>query len=153
MDKAEELRAKLAEFGEHSPMFKIVAEEGEFFETIRTDDRYARRSIGQCYDNAYRLSVDRRIKEPLTYAEGFGWSKLGPIQHAWNLDAQGRVIDTTWTDSASCLYFGIAFTLAEYERLDAQGIPGFVGRPSVLQIMAYHRFNRLGQEEATERDA
>jgi hypothetical protein len=58
---------------------------------------------GYCYQNAYHLVIDH---PDLTYVEGYADS----MKHAWCVDAQGNVIDPTWTRLKHAkTYYGIAF--------------------------------------------
>jgi len=52
------------------------------------------------------------MRTGLEYAEGYAvtGSKI-PVLHAWNVDAEGTVIDSTWEPVGS-MYFGIALPLA-----------------------------------------
>lgn len=60
----------------------------------------------ECYRNAANLAFDH---VELTYVEGYATSML-PVEHAWCIDDQGRVVDNTWTDGrAGVEYFGVAF--------------------------------------------
>lgn len=67
-----------------------------------------------CYGNAQRLALGRvRVKGfrgPWTYVEGYAMStELGiPIEHAWVVDAAGRVHDFTWGGHRDCYYVGLA---------------------------------------------
>jgi hypothetical protein len=50
------------------------------------------------------------------YVEGYAHHRLGVIlEHAWAVDEQGRVIETTWPD-AGTTYFGVAFDEAALRR-------------------------------------
>lgn len=51
-------------------------------------------------------------RDDVNYAEGYAVDRVGlplPIQHAWVVDKDGRVIDPTWSDSSDNLYFGVVF--------------------------------------------
>lgn len=58
----------------------------------------------QCYRNAYLLA----FQMDWTYVEGFAIPDCVPIplQHAWVIDSQGNLIETTW-DTPGIEYFGI----------------------------------------------
>jgi hypothetical protein len=43
----------------------------------------------------------------VTYVEGYAQAIL-PVHHAWNVDAQGRVMEVTW-EEPGVAYFGIEF--------------------------------------------
>lgn len=67
-----------------------------------------------CYYNAYKLA---RRRKNLHYAEGFAASVI-ITEHAWCVDAEGRVVDPTWGDEYIIKtgglptdYFGMTFDL------------------------------------------
>lgn len=61
----------------------------------------------QCYGNAIVLC----LKYGWKYVEGFALPPFGiPVQHAWNLDEQGVVWDTTWMNTGLA-YLGVEFSL------------------------------------------
>ncbi len=63
-----------------------------------------------CYYNCQQLVLKY---QSLTYVEGYavpqGFKFLMPINHAWVLDADGKVIDPTWEPFGIC-YLGIPMT-------------------------------------------
>lgn len=66
-----------------------------------------------CYGNAILLSVVRGW----TYVEGFALPAISialPVMHAWNLDDEGRLVDSTWRN-LGLAYIGVAFSV---ERAD-----------------------------------
>ena len=58
-----------------------------------------------CFSNTLHLCI---ADPSLTYVEGYAGAII-PIHHAWALDAEGRVIDTTWDDPEGRSYLGIPF--------------------------------------------
>lgn len=60
-----------------------------------------------CFYNASRLARRRR---GYRYVEGYAAADIGgsafPTHHAWNLDREGKLIDTTWKD-IGLAYFGV----------------------------------------------
>jgi hypothetical protein len=48
---------------------------------------------GECFRNATMLAIEH---DDLTYCEGMAINFLFPVEHAWCVDRQGRVIDNTW---------------------------------------------------------
>jgi hypothetical protein len=68
----------------------------------------------QCYGNAVTAlfaAIGRR-RNDIQYAEGYAIAKDGfpfPIQHAWLVDGEGKILDPTWTDHAEHDYFGVEF--------------------------------------------
>ena len=59
-----------------------------------------------CYSNCWELCLD---SENLTYYEGYGLKKglIIPVSHAWVVNEEGRVIDPTWTEPETAVYWGI----------------------------------------------
>lgn len=60
---------------------------------------------GACYANAQFLA---RRRKGLRYVEGFATNVI-PVEHAWCIDAEGRVVDPTWGEDRKPDYCGIAF--------------------------------------------
>lgn len=75
----------------------------------------------RCYQNAQRLAFR---SDRFTYVEGYACSgSLSiwlPVQHAWVVDAEGRVIDPTWRDPSRSAYFGIPFNTDYVRRTVAE---------------------------------
>ena len=68
-----------------------------------------------CFENAYRLA--RRSRGALRYVEGYALGYLLPVEHAWCVDAEGRVVDNTWTDDRlGQVYLGVVVDLALVRR-------------------------------------
>lgn len=69
-----------------------------------------------CYMNAYRLA-----SIGYTYVEGYAMSDNlpMPIQHAWVLDKDGKVIDNTWRKKwlDNPKYFGVAMPIRFVESI------------------------------------
>lgn len=80
--------------------------------TVRRHCRWRGRQ-GACYANAQYLASRRK---GLRYAEGYATSVI-PVEHAWCVDAQGRVIDPTWDEKHQPDYFGIAFDSEHVRRI------------------------------------
>jgi hypothetical protein len=57
-----------------------------------------------CFRNATHATFDR---DGWTYVEGFATGMIG-VHHAWALDPDGNVVETTWKDSGTA-YFGVRF--------------------------------------------
>lgn len=95
----------------------FLLEHGTWYEPHPFDEeRYERGIPKSCFRNALMLSVT----EGLRYVEGLAVSKkllsvMFPVHHAWNLDEQGRVIDSTWPD-AGALYYGVEFSIRHAEK-------------------------------------
>jgi hypothetical protein len=82
-------------------------------------NRYRPRMIKCCFNNTYLAAVASRGK--LRYVEGFAYCGFLPVHHAWNVDADDRVVDTTWCGLPDDLsyrpelgtaYMGVEFPLS-----------------------------------------
>ncbi|MFK4706134.1 hypothetical protein ABIC83_002973 [Roseateles asaccharophilus] len=72
-----------------------------------------------CYANSLHLAL---AHPELVYVEGRALSHgVVPMEHAWNVDASGLIVDSTW-DTRDGGYFGVAFK-ADWvlARVEAQG--------------------------------
>ena len=79
--------------------------------SVRTASLPAR----QCYHNAFTLA--RRARLGLRYVEGVAMPiGLCPLDHAWCVDADDRVVDPTW-DHEGAGYFGVVFTIEQLRTL------------------------------------
>lgn len=85
--------------------------------------------LKHCFRNAALLALG---DEDLTYVEGYGTLKTNgggvPLEHAWCVDARGRIYDPTWEQCAPC--FGVSFkrdflrkTLMRTEFYGLLGVP------------------------------
>jgi hypothetical protein len=74
---------------------------------------FTRGPAKQCFDNATQVLISRLAAgdNSVRYAEGYAMdAELAiPMQHAWLVDADNKVIDPTWRDVDDNLYFGIVF--------------------------------------------
>lgn len=80
----------------------------------------------QCYANAGILAMEN---PELTYVEGYACPPgLIPVNHAWCVDRQWRVVDNTFDDAAGAQYFGVpcsrGFLLS---RISETGVWGLMG--------------------------
>jgi len=73
-----------------------------------------------CYWNAYNLA---RRRKRLRYVEGFALSLI-PVEHAWCIDEDGRIVEPTWNHKSGFLsepiptdYFGMTFDLELVRRI------------------------------------
>ncbi|TAU07807.1 hypothetical protein ELI55_24615 [Rhizobium ruizarguesonis] len=87
---------------------------GKTFEPAGTNPAwFTRRPAKQCFDNVTQVLISRlaACDTGVRYAEGYAMDAELPIpmQHAWLVDADNKVIDPTWRDVADNLYFGIVF--------------------------------------------
>ncbi|HBT70532.1 MAG TPA: hypothetical protein DEB63_22750 [Agrobacterium sp.] len=74
---------------------------------------FTRGPAKQCFDNAAQVLLSRLAAgdNSVRYAEGYAMdAELAiPMQHAWLVNADNKVIDPTCRDMADNLYFGIVF--------------------------------------------
>lgn len=69
------------------------------------DMGYGRMAAHECFRNAFELAI---AHPELTYCEGrasTGW----PVEHAWCVTADGRVVEPTW-EAQSAAYRGVCFS-------------------------------------------
>jgi hypothetical protein len=107
----------------------FVLREGRFFEPQPRPDSITLRHIGECFRNAFLTMM----RTGLAYAEGYAviGSKI-PVLHAWNVDAEGSVIDSTWEPVGS-IYFGIVFPPSIVERAKTSVLDDFESGWPVLR--------------------
>jgi hypothetical protein len=87
--------------------YRLLMEQARYFRVMSRGYQYPQGEQGKCYNH----SMDLVLRHPeLTYVEGLS---LGIIsyQHAWVVDANGRVIDGTWKEPG-LEYFGIPIQTA-----------------------------------------
>lgn len=91
---------------------ELVLQHGRAYEAQPLPERYRRDVPKYCYHNAQTLAARSRGK--LRYVEGYAMrADLGiPMQHAWCIDEQDRVVDPTWIDPEKAEYFGVPFDMA-----------------------------------------
>jgi hypothetical protein len=71
----------------------FVLREGRFFMPKPLPGKIPRGKLGLCFRNALSTSTEHG----LPYVEGYAlYSGTLPTLHAWNIDTEGGVIDTTW---------------------------------------------------------
>lgn len=60
----------------------------------------------QCFMNSFKYATSGRA---VTYVEGYALGLI-PTLHAWCVDTEGRVIETTW-ERQDGIYFGVPFNI------------------------------------------
>lgn len=76
--------------------------------------------LGECYDNSQSAARALRDSgEPARYCEGYAYHPKYKIAfpHGWLLTEDGRVLETTWTDTTDITYLGVPFSLEELDEL------------------------------------
>jgi hypothetical protein len=136
----------------------LLAAEGREF-AIGFAPRLRQRTLKQCFKNALEVSK----KYGLGYAEGLVFiGKLGPIEHAWNVNREGKCIDVTLSANP-IRYVGIEFPLGfvldvrkarqgSYGILDdfENGFPIFQGRFDLQTLWQFYK-NKLRQKRSLVR--
>jgi hypothetical protein len=108
----------------------FVLREGQpwpFRTTRRRWARYSRWGAPKCcYANSILAAITH---DDLSYCEGWAYCEgLIPVQHAWNIDGEGFVVDFTWrlpeSKPRDRAYFGAVIdTETANEAIDAGGTP------------------------------
>lgn len=87
----------------------------------------------QCYKNAANLAISDKS---LTYVEGWAFSGLIPVEHAWCVDARGNVVDTTWGYEPDTQYLGVpVHTRYLIDYLLEKGVYGIFGTPHSMSFL------------------
>lgn len=95
------------DFNNGNTLENIVLQHGKFYNPPTFAPRPKHIVKGRdkhCFDNSYHIAIQNK---GYTYVEGIAVSLI-PLHHAWVLDENGIVIETTWQDAGSG-YYGIAF--------------------------------------------
>lgn len=124
------------------------------FEPTNTNPAwFTRGPAKQCFDNATQVLISRLAARDnsVRYAEGYAMKAELPIpmQHAWLVDADNKVIDPTWRKAANNLYFGIVFetefvlNLLQIKQsagilVDAVGLREHYGTPELFEHGIFH---------------
>jgi hypothetical protein len=108
LEQARDFAGKLPTEYHYRNVYDFVLREGRYFEPRPRPDLITLRHMGECFRNAFLTMM----KTGLQYAEGYAVTgSKHPVLHAWNVDAEGSVIDSTWEPLGSA-YFGIIFPLS-----------------------------------------
>src|SRR5260370_41370489 len=86
----------------------FILREGEFFEPQPLPTHIGYWGFRHCYKNAFRTALEENI----VYVEGYAVSSSNdiPMLHAWNLDADGFVVDRSWNRPGR-IYLAFIFPL------------------------------------------
>lgn len=100
----------LAMCGTGAGYVQTILTHGVEWEYKPTPRKYKMRQVGQCFRNAYQAALHH---SELTYCEGYAYSGILPLHHAWCVDRDGFVVDLTWRNSSDRIpeleYLGIPF--------------------------------------------
>lgn len=103
-------------------LYAFLWKHGRNFPARAEDHNYPKGEPNSCFNNAWNLAM---LHPELTYCEGYAMSVI-PMHHAWCVNRQGEVIETTW-DEHGADYFGVAF---KTEAVRQNGMKS--GLPSML---------------------
>jgi hypothetical protein len=88
-------------------MEHFLLEHGQWYEPRPWTGEYRQGAPKLCFANAMMLGDSDNLR----YVEGVAVSTVAfPIYHAWNLDAAGELVDSTWLNRG-VLYFGVEFSV------------------------------------------
>jgi hypothetical protein len=98
----------------------FLLREGQFFEPRPSPAHVSFLEFRHCYKNAFRTALE----ESCVYVEGYAVTNSNdlPMLHAWNLDADGFVVDRTWNPHGR-IYLGVVFPLAVIPRKRGRQYP------------------------------
>lgn len=90
--------------------FRYLLDHGKEFEVTSTTFSHKKGVQKECFRNAALLAMENR---ELRYVEGYATAVIRskgevltlPLPHAWVIDENNHVIDTTWKDGID--YFGV----------------------------------------------
>ena len=129
LERARDFAGKLPPKRCYRNVYDFVLREGRFFEPQPRPEQITLRHIGECFRNAFLTMM----RTGLHYAEGYAVvGSTIPVLHAWNVDAEGSVIDSTWEPVGS-IYFGIVFPSSIVERAKTSVLDDFESGWSVLR--------------------
>lgn len=86
----------------------FLLQRGRWFAPHPFPPRLQRGQLGLCFQNAFILAV--RSRGRLRYCEGIA-AGIIPMEHAWCIDADDRVVDPTWRDDDGVGYIGVVVPL------------------------------------------
>ncbi|MET9393653.1 hypothetical protein ACGF7W_32720 [Streptomyces sp. NPDC048219] len=90
----------------HRSVYELVAAHGRWFTPAALPAEVQALPERQCFANA---AATEQEHPHLAYTEGFAVADGSPVPtaHAWCTDANGYVIDPTWSDLGGSAYLGI----------------------------------------------
>jgi len=92
----------------------FILKHGRAFEWRAVPPAVRMGTARQCFRNSVRLAIGK--PRLYTYVERYAintWVVRHPVAHAWRVDLEGFVVDTTWDEGMD--YFGVSFRM-EYVR-------------------------------------
>ncbi len=97
-------------------MEDLLLRHGRSFTPAPFPKRWVRRTIRECFNNAYVLCS--RAKG-LRYAEGIA-AGIIPVHHAWAVTETGEAVDPTWPEVGT-EYFGVTIPLSRVREVRRRG--------------------------------
>jgi hypothetical protein len=94
----------------------FILEHGRAWEPAPLPPTIPMRAPQECFRNSAHLAATH---PELRYVQGYGLPARGilPVPHAWVVDDQGRVIDTTWEDGETAAYYGMVVPIASVHQM------------------------------------
>jgi hypothetical protein len=101
-----------------SQFLDFLKEHGQEWEPAPLPDEIDRGREKECFKNATLTAIAHKH---LDYVEGIGFAAnvgIGGMAflHAWNVDQDGKVVDTTWERPEKCRYYGVKFPKAKFTK-------------------------------------
>lgn len=96
---------------------RFILRNGHTGKAQKRPKKWRKRPNKECFKNAAEFVIENadyvKGKHPYIYVEGYALKpRLGVlIHHAWAEDEHGNVIDLTWEDPETALYYGVSFSL------------------------------------------
>lgn len=110
LEKVRHFAERLPDKYHYCGPYDFVLREGQFFLSRPLPKEFELGAITECFLNAFQTAVANEVP----YVEGYAFSSDNafiPHLHAWNVDAEGFVVDTTW-GPVGAAYLGVIFPLS-----------------------------------------
>lgn len=82
---------------------ELILDRGRHYDGAPRPKGMRKQQNKQCFRNTLRLC---QIRPGLRYVEGYACGII-PVQHAWAIDEDDRVIDLTWDKPEEASYYGL----------------------------------------------
>jgi hypothetical protein len=108
---------------------ELILDQGKPYQGAPRPKGVRKRKDRECFRNTVLLVQSR---PDLRYVEGYA-AGIIPVQHAWAIDQDDRVVDPTWREPEESVYFGIVIPLETVYRLTIKhGVYGVLGNDYLL---------------------
>ncbi len=105
------LRTKHPDYHYHG-VEDFISQHGQTYDVRKKPKHIPYDTKQECYRNALRFVWNN---PSYTYVEGFATTGILPVQHAWVVNENNEIIDTTWRWQPDALqtwrYFGVPFSI------------------------------------------